>query len=88
MVINTGGVKLSRRDRVERTEEGFHITWEKLKFQMHKRDNNYVIELTVDDMEIQMYRIEKKNNIKIPIMRKIRTFEYNEKPLFHFTFEK
>ena len=39
-------------------------------------------------METSMFSIEEKNNISIPIIKKISNYEYSEKPLFYLHFEK
>lgn len=64
------------------------IKLNKILFYLIKRDNNFEIELKIDDMETQMYSIEEKSSIIIPIVRKINNYDYTEKPLFHIHFEK
>jgi vacuolar protein sorting-associated protein 13A/C len=35
-----------------------------------------------------MFSIEEKNNISIPIVRKISNYDYSDRPLFQFHMEK
>lgn len=77
---------MSRKDKSN--DEGFTFNWKGYKLIYKKRKNNFEVEVIINDMKTSMFRIERKNNVCIPIMKRISNYDYIDRPLFYCRFEK
>ncbi|CAD8160815.1 unnamed protein product [Paramecium octaurelia] len=84
--IVKGSLKLLRKHK--NLEEGFTILWKNFDYFLQKRRNNFELEQIIQDMEVQMFSVEEKNDIIVPIVRKIKSYDIQEKPLIYFKLEK
>ncbi|CAD8164451.1 unnamed protein product [Paramecium pentaurelia] len=84
--IVKGSLKLLRKHK--NLEEGFTLLWKNFDFFLQKRRNNFELEQIIQDMEVQMFSVEEKNDIIVPIVKKIKSYDIQEKPLIYFKLEK
>ncbi|CAD8167119.1 unnamed protein product [Paramecium pentaurelia] len=84
--IVKGSLKLLRKHK--NLEEGFTLLWKNFDFFLQKRRNNFEVEQIIQDMEVQMFSVEEKNDIIVPIVKKIKSYDIQEKPLIYFKLEK
>lgn len=86
LYIAKGSLKLMRKHK--NLEEGFTLIWSKFDCSLKKRQNNFEIEQAIQDLEVQMFSVEEKNDIIVPIVKKIRTYECQDRPLIYVKLEK
>ncbi|EAS01215.2 PH domain protein (macronuclear) [Tetrahymena thermophila SB210] len=79
-----------RNSKIKQIEEGLLTQYYDIRFEMLKRDINFEISTELRDLQMCLFtqQQDSRNQVLVPILKKVETISQDKKPLVYFRFEK